>query len=106
MQIQDGGVLTNNPTAIAIHEARLLWPDVPIQCVISLGTGRYRPTGDPEPSVGLRDIIDKMVQSATDTEGKRRTPAKFSLTKHGQFSLVLDSAYLQHTCTFHYLQIS
>ena len=93
MKIKDGGVLTNNPTAIAIHETRLLWPDVPIQCVISLGTGRYRPTGDPEPSVGLRDIIDKMVQSATDTEGKRHIRAKFSLTKHGQFSFIFQHTY-------------
>ena len=71
--------------------------------MISLGTGRYRPTGDPEPSVGLRDIIDKMVQSATDTEGKRRIRPKFGLTELGR---VFFSEYLEHKCTFHCPQIS
>ncbi|XP_022105032.1 calcium-independent phospholipase A2-gamma-like [Acanthaster planci] len=67
---QDGGVLTNNPCALAIHECRLLWPDTPIQCVVSVGCGRYDPEeGCPEPEYSsLRKKLTNIMSSATDTE--------------------------------------
>ena len=78
LSLQDGGLLTNNPCAAALHEARLLWgKTVPIQCVISLGTGLYcqrRKEGGRDKkglgSTSLRDKLTKIVASATDTEGK------------------------------------
>lgn len=69
---QDGGLLTNNPSSIAIHEARRLWPDEPFQCIVSVGTGKYK--GRSRPSTlefsSLREKLLKVVASATDTEDK------------------------------------
>ncbi|OQR68470.1 calcium-independent phospholipase A2-gamma-like [Tropilaelaps mercedesae] len=67
---QDGGIMQNNPTAAAIHESRLLWPDEKIQCVVSIGSGRYIPEEPPSSvkSTSLKTKIVKIVDSATDTE--------------------------------------
>lgn len=67
---QDGGLLTNNPCAIAVHEARLLWPDESFQCIVSLGTGKYKGRSGPstEEFSSLKEKLLKVVASATDTE--------------------------------------
>uniref|UniRef100_A0A0K0F2B5 Calcium-independent phospholipase A2-gamma (inferred by orthology to a human protein) n=1 Tax=Strongyloides venezuelensis TaxID=75913 RepID=A0A0K0F2B5_STRVS len=69
---QDGGVLTNNPTAIAIHEAKNLWPNENIQCVVSIGNGRSvseveLSTEDKKKTSILRKL-SKIADSATDTQ--------------------------------------
>ncbi|XP_065142158.1 calcium-independent phospholipase A2-gamma-like [Paramisgurnus dabryanus] len=67
---QDGGLILNNPCALAVHESRLLWPNQPFQCVLSLGTGRYDDDRrGPATSTSLRDKISNLIWSATDTEG-------------------------------------
>jgi calcium-independent phospholipase A2-gamma len=72
---QDGGILFNNPAAVAIHEARLLWPETPIQCVLSFGTGRTVPLPvDPNSKTAIMSSSWKkkfyaIIESATDTEG-------------------------------------
>jgi len=70
---QDGGLLTNNPAAIAIHECRLLWPDSPLQCIISIGTGKFEPgcQNVPVSRTSLKWKVEKLVESATDTEGAK-----------------------------------
>ncbi|XP_068452973.1 calcium-independent phospholipase A2-gamma-like [Clinocottus analis] len=67
---QDGGIILNNPCALAVHESRLLWPKQPFQCVLSLGTGRYDTAKKgPATSTSLRAKISNLISSATDTEG-------------------------------------
>ena len=70
--LQDGGLLSNNPTAIALHEANVLWPTAEIQCIVSIGTGRYEPAASHKQQldfIPLKDKLLKIVQSATNTEG-------------------------------------
>uniref|UniRef100_A0A7E4VIG2 PNPLA domain-containing protein n=1 Tax=Panagrellus redivivus TaxID=6233 RepID=A0A7E4VIG2_PANRE len=68
---QDGGVLVNNPTAIALHEARNLWPNEPIHCVVSVGNGRSVAELEltaVKTSTRIQDKISRIIDSATDTE--------------------------------------
>uniref|UniRef100_A0A3B4TV06 Calcium-independent phospholipase A2-gamma-like n=1 Tax=Seriola dumerili TaxID=41447 RepID=A0A3B4TV06_SERDU len=66
---QDGGLLINNPTALAIHECKCLWPNTPLQCVLSLGTGRYEAAGKNSTTyTSLKTKLTNVISSATDTE--------------------------------------
>ncbi|XP_011489199.1 calcium-independent phospholipase A2-gamma [Oryzias latipes] len=66
---QDGGLLINNPTALAIHECKCLWPNTPLQCVVSLGTGRYETLGKNSTAyTSLKTKLTHVISSATDTE--------------------------------------
>uniref|UniRef100_A0AAV2IX82 PNPLA domain-containing protein n=1 Tax=Knipowitschia caucasica TaxID=637954 RepID=A0AAV2IX82_KNICA len=66
---QDGGLLINNPTALAIHECKNLWPNTPLQCVLSLGTGRYEEGGKNSATyTSLKTKLSHVISSATDTE--------------------------------------
>lgn len=70
--LMDGGILVNNPAAIAVHEARQLWPDEAFQCVVSLGTGRCQPMeagAKRSTSINWSDKLRSVINSATDTEG-------------------------------------
>ncbi|XP_027875525.1 calcium-independent phospholipase A2-gamma-like isoform X1 [Xiphophorus couchianus] len=67
---QDGGIIMNNPCTLAVHESRLMWPNTPFQCVLSLGTGRYDDVKrSPSTFTSLRANINNLIFSATDTEG-------------------------------------
>ena len=72
---QDGGLLTNNPCAVGIHEAKALWPSTPIQAVVSLGTGMFHGRAGPHTAQfsTLKAKLMKLVASATDVEGEKVT---------------------------------
>jgi len=63
----DGGIVTSNPAAVAIHEARILFPDIPIELLVSCGTGEFIEVQN-EPKIGWDAIISQIVNSATDGE--------------------------------------
>ena len=63
----DGGIVASNPSAIAIHEARNIYPDVPIELVVSIGTGGFLEQKS-EPRIGWDGIIGQIINSATDGE--------------------------------------
>nr|XP_020515625.1 calcium-independent phospholipase A2-gamma-like [Labrus bergylta] len=66
---QDGGLLINNPTALAVHESKCLWPNTPLECVVSLGTGRFETPGRNSVAyTSLKNKINNVISSATDTE--------------------------------------
>ncbi|KAK3526672.1 hypothetical protein QTP70_030881, partial [Hemibagrus guttatus] len=66
---QDGGLLINNPTALAIHECQCLWPGTPLQCVVSLGTGRFESSSKNTATyTSLKTKLTHVISSATDTE--------------------------------------
>lgn len=74
MILLDGGLFVNNPTAIALHEAKQLWPDAELQCVLSVGTGRHEPIATTnEASISWATRLRTIVNSATDTEGVHTT---------------------------------
>lgn len=80
----DGAIVANNPTAVALHETKCMYPGVPIEVVVSIGNGRSLTEGDlssglvasdsvPPVSkevkaVGWGDVVGSIVASATSTE--------------------------------------
>lgn len=72
---RDGGCLANNPTAVGLHECKLLWPGESFQCILSLGNGKYDPALNKLAKSGynviprsMKDLADGIIDSATDTE--------------------------------------
>jgi calcium-independent phospholipase A2-gamma len=64
----DGSVLINNPCALAIHEARRIWgPTTPLECVVSLGTGRPLRRTELTEKVSWLDMANTVINSATDS---------------------------------------
>lgn len=63
----DGGIVASNPSAVAVHEARAVYPSVPLELVVSVGTGVFNEVKVP-PRVGWDGVVAQILDSATDAE--------------------------------------
>lgn len=64
---QDGGFLLNNLSALAMHECKC-WPDVPLECIASLGIGCYEYMRSTMIYMSLKTTQPNVINSATDIE--------------------------------------
>lgn len=63
----DGGLTANNPTAIAMAEARALWPDKPIDLVVSCGTGKPPSKAVATPN-SVSDFLPLLIATCGETD--------------------------------------
>ncbi|KAJ7829026.1 FabD/lysophospholipase-like protein [Mycena olivaceomarginata] len=68
----DGGLGCNNPTLMLLKEAKVVFPNRRLACVLSIGTGQVKPAHIPRPSpvqrVLPRDVVRALAAIATDCE--------------------------------------
>ena len=66
-RFQDGASTANNPAALAIQEARSLWPESSIDCLVSIGSGNIPLTKREKNTVSsYLDIGSVLIESACD----------------------------------------
>jgi Leucine-rich repeat (LRR) protein len=64
-KFQDGAVTANNPAMVALQEARLLWPEVQPELLISIGTGDTPQTKRGNSMSSFMDTGSILIESAT-----------------------------------------
>lgn len=67
-KFQDGAVVANNPSVIALQEARALWPDAPIDVFVSIGTGSNPHERRDRAISAFMDTGNILIESATNVE--------------------------------------
>lgn len=77
----DGGILANNPTQIAWHEANLMWENDLVDVVVSVGTGVT--SLRPKAMESILSWANKMVGIATDC---RRVDQNFAYVDTSMFA--------------------
>lgn len=63
----DGGVKCSNPTAVAVHEAKRVFPGRRIEAVVSVGTGGFKEE-KVDVGFGWDGILGSIVSAALDGE--------------------------------------
>lgn len=89
----DGGVRANNPIDQLTSEARQLWPDRDIGCLVSLGTGVKVPQGLNPKKSRLHEVLQSLADIATDADNKAR---EFRDTREGR-ELIRSKKYYRYS---------
>lgn len=89
----DGGIRANNPIDFLMSEARSLWPDREVGCVISLGTGIKLPQSLDLHNSRLHEVLQTLADIATDANSKAR---EFRDTAEGR-TLVRNRRYFRYS---------
>lgn len=67
-RFQDGAATANNPSVVALQQARLLYPDLPIDLLVSVGSGGPAPA---ERDRGMSSVMDTgavLIEAASSAE--------------------------------------
>merc|ERR1711871_903137 len=90
----DGAIVANNPAAIAVQEAKALYPNVPIELLISIGTGVYiGPASGDMKSMNWNVLVSQIVASATGSEDVHNLLRDFlSTDQYFRFNPLLDES--------------
>lgn len=67
-KFQDGAVTANNPSIIALQEARLLWPDHLVEVMVSLGVGQAPPARREKGLSSFMETGSILIESSTDVQ--------------------------------------
>lgn len=101
----DGAIVANNPTAVALHETKCMYPGVPIELLVSLGNGvspAYAGSTNEEENekknMGWGDVVGSIVASATSTEVVHHAMQDlFPKDKYFRFNPTTDSTQIDET---------
>lgn len=91
----DGGIGANNPIDQLTSEARQLWLDRDIGCLVSLGTGVKVPQGFSSKKSRLHELLQSLADIATDADHKARG---FRDTQEGR-ELIRSKKYYRYSVT-------
>lgn len=74
-KFQDGAVTANNPAVIALQEARLLWPERPIEVFVSIGSGSTPVIRRDKALSSFMETGSILIESATSVQRAAETMA-------------------------------